>query len=295
MTERLGFSGSVAKKFLQTELTPLLALLGLLLGLFAVMVTPREEEPQIDVTFANVFIPFPGASAQEVEQLVTTSAEQVLSEIEGVKHIYSVSRPGLAVLTVEFQVGEARTEAIVRLYNTLYSNRDWLPAGLGVGQPLVKPKGIDDVPIVTVTLWTDDETRAASELRRVAHAVEAELKRVPGTRDIYTIGGPTPVVHILLDPQRLAGFALSLSDVRGALQQANQSSEAGELVWTTARSGSRRVSCSAMSRKSATSSSDCMPVDPSICATWLRFDAHRINRNSTSGLARGRQPSRRLR
>jgi multidrug efflux pump subunit AcrB len=230
MSERLGFSGWVAKKFLQTELTPLLALLGLLLGLFAVMVTPREEEPQIDVTFANVFIPFPGASAQEVEQLVTTSAEQVLSEIEGVKHIYSVSRPALAVLTVEFQVGEARTEAIVRLYNTLYSNRDWLPAGLGVGQPLVKPKGIDDVPIVTVTLWTDDEARGASQLRRVAHAVEAELKRVPGTRDIYTIGGPTPVVHVLLDPQRLAGFALSLSDVRGALQQANQSSEAGELV-----------------------------------------------------------------
>ena len=230
MTERLGFSGWVAKKFLQTELTPLLALLGLLLGLFAVMVTPREEEPQIDVTFANVFIPFPGASAQEVEQLVTTSAEQVLSEIEGVKHIYSVSRPGLAVLTVEFEVGEARTEAIVRLYNTLYSNRDWLPADLGVGQPLVKPKGIDDVPIVTVTLWTDDEARGASELRRVAHAVEAELKRVPGTRDIYTIGGPTPVVHVLLDPQRLAGFALSLSDVRGALRQANQSSEAGELV-----------------------------------------------------------------
>ena len=213
MSDPLGFSGSVAKKFLQSEITPLLALLGLLLGLFAVVVTPREEEPQIDVTFANVFIPFPGASVREVEQLVTTSAEQVLSEIEGVKHIYSVSRPGMSVLTVEFEVGEDRTEAIVRLYNTLYSNQDWLPRDLGVGQPLVKPKGIDDVPIVTVTLWTEDEQRGATELSKVAHALEAELKRVPGTRDIYTVGGPAPVVHVLLDPQRLSGFGLSLDDL----------------------------------------------------------------------------------
>ena len=124
MSETPGFSGSVAKKFLQTEITPLLAMLGLLLGVFAILVTPREEEPQIDVTFANVFIPFPGASAREVEQLVTTSAEQVLSEIEGIKHIYSVSRPKLSILTVEFEVGEARTDAIVRLYNRLYSNQD---------------------------------------------------------------------------------------------------------------------------------------------------------------------------
>jgi len=230
MNERLGFSGSVARKFLQTEITPLLALLGLLLGLFAILVTPREEEPQIDVTFANVFIPFPGTSAREVEQMVTTSAEQVLSEIEGVKHIYSVSRPGLSILTVEFEVGEARTEAIVRLYNTLYSNQDWLPQGLGVGQPLVKPKGIDDVPIVTVTLWTEDQTRGASELRSVAHTLEAELKRVPGTRDIYAVGGPEPVVHVLLDAERLAGFGLSLDDLRSALRQANQSGESGALL-----------------------------------------------------------------
>jgi multidrug efflux pump subunit AcrB len=230
MSERLGFSGSVAKQFLQTEITPLLALLGLLLGVFAILVTPREEEPQIDVTFANVFIPYPGATALEVEQVVTSSSEQVLSEIEGVKHIYSVSRPGLAILTVEFEVGEKRTEAIVRLYNALYSNQDWLPQGLGVGQPLVKPQGIDDVPIVSVTLWTDDPNRAGAELRKVAHALETELKRVPGTRDIYTVGGPEPVVHVLLDAQRLSGYGLALQDLRDALSQANQSSRAGALV-----------------------------------------------------------------
>jgi len=230
MTDRLGFSGRVARQFLQTEITPLLALLGLLMGLFAIAVTPREEEPQIDVTFANVFIPFPGASARQVEQLVTSSAEQVLSEIEGVKHIYSVSRPGLAILTVEFEVGEHRTEAIVRLYNALYSNRDWLPEDIGVGQPLVKPKGIDDVPIVSVTLWSDDPQQGAAELRSVAHALEVELKRVPGTRDIYTIGGPEPVVHVLLDAQRLAGYGISLADLRNALQAANRSTDAGALV-----------------------------------------------------------------
>ncbi|MCU7854777.1 MAG: efflux RND transporter permease subunit, partial [Candidatus Thiodiazotropha sp. (ex Lucinoma borealis)] len=145
MMSKLGLSGSVAKRFLITEITPLLALVGLLLGVFAVLVTPREEEPQINVTFANVFIPFPGATATEIENLVATPAEQVLSEIDGIKHVYSTSRPGMAVLTVQFLVGENREDAIVRLFSKVYANQDWLPQGLGVGQPIVKPKGIDDV------------------------------------------------------------------------------------------------------------------------------------------------------
>ena len=180
MTE-LGLSGRIARRFVDSEITPLLALVGLLLGIFAVIVTPREEEPQINVTFANVFVPFPGATATEIEHLVSTPAEQVLSEIEGIKHVYSTSRPGMAVLTVQYQVGEDRTDAIVRLYNKIFSNQDWLPANLGVGQPIIKPKGIDDVPIVTVTLWPEDPDLGAFELGQVAHAIEAELKRIPGT------------------------------------------------------------------------------------------------------------------
>lgn len=125
--QKLGVSGRIAKAFLTSEITPLLALVGLLLGLFAVLVTPREEEPQINVTFANVFIAFPGASAKEVESLITTPAEQVASEIEGVKHVYSMSSPGMSLLTVRFEVGEPRTDAIVRLYNAFYSNQDFLP------------------------------------------------------------------------------------------------------------------------------------------------------------------------
>ncbi|MDH3620094.1 MAG: efflux RND transporter permease subunit [Gammaproteobacteria bacterium] len=227
---KLGFSGALAKRFQNSKITPLLALTGLLMGLFAVAVTPREEEPQINVTFANIFVPFPGASAGEVENIVAIPLEQVLAEIEGVKHTYSVSRPGMAVLTVQYEVGEDRTSAIVRLYNAVYSNEDWLPPGSGVMRPLIKPKGIDDVPTVTLTLWTGDESRGAHELQRVAHALEAEIKRVPGTRDVYTIGGPDNVVHVQLDPQRLAAYGLSLDVLRYALQASNVVAHAGAVV-----------------------------------------------------------------
>jgi len=228
--KKLGFSGSLAKRFQDSKITPLLALTGLLLGIFAVAVTPREEEPQINVTFANIFVPFPGASAVEVENLVAIPLEQVLSEIEGIKHTYSVSRPGMATLTIQYEVGEDRTAAIVRLYNAVFSNQDWLPPGSGVLQPLIKPKGIDDVPTVTVTLWTEDEDRGAHELQRVAHAIEADIKRVPGTRDVYTVGGPDNVVQVELDPQRLAAYGLSLDSLRHALQASNVVSHAGSVV-----------------------------------------------------------------
>jgi len=140
MTDKLGISGRLARLFLDSELTPLLGISALLLGLFAVAVTPREEEPQINVTMANVIVPFPGAGSEQVESLVTTPMERVLAEISGVKHIHSVSRPGAAVITVQFEVGEERTDAIVRLYNAIYSNQDWRPAGVGILPPLVRPK-----------------------------------------------------------------------------------------------------------------------------------------------------------
>lgn len=213
----LGISGRIAKQFLTTQITPLLALVGFLLGLFAIVVTPREEEPQINITFANVFIAFPGASAHEVEQVISTPAEQKFSEIEGIKHVYSVSQPGLSILTVQFEVGEDRTAAILRLYNTVFSNQDWLPRNLGVAQPLVKPKGIDDVPIVTLTLWSEDDQVGAYEIQEVAHTVEAELKRIQGTRDIYTIGGVERVVKVTLNPTKLAGYNIAFEDLRRAL------------------------------------------------------------------------------
>lgn len=227
---KLGLSGTIAKKFLLSEITPLLAIIAFLLGVFAVFVTPREEEPQINVTFANVFIPFPGASAKEVENLVSLPAEQILSELQGLKHIYSVSKPGMSVLTVQFKVGEDRTQAIVRLYNALYSKQDWLPSNFGALSPIIKPKGIDDVPIVTLTLWTKDKDRGAYDLRKVANTIETELKRVKGTRDIYTLGGPQDVVHVVLDPAALAAYNLSISDLRAALQASNATQPSGSMV-----------------------------------------------------------------
>ncbi|MDX1487953.1 MAG: efflux RND transporter permease subunit, partial [Acidiferrobacterales bacterium] len=226
----LGISGRIARLFVRSEITPLLALTGLLLGVFALLITPREEEPQINVTFANVFVPFPGATAIEVEHLVSTPGGQVLSEISGVKHVYSVSRPGLAVLTVEFEVGEDRTDAIIRLYDKVFSNQDWLPPTLGVGQPIVRARSIDDVPIIAITLWTKDPQRGAYELLQVAHALEAELKRVPHTRDIRTIGGPQRVVHVLLEPAKLAGYGIALDDLHNAIANANRSSDSSAVV-----------------------------------------------------------------
>ncbi len=226
----LGFSGKVAAYFVSSQLTPLLALLGLLLGLFAVIVTPREEEPQIDVTMANVFIPFPGAKVADVENLITNPMEQILGEIEGVEHIYSVSRPSMAILTVQYKVGVPRTEALVRLYNAIYSNQDWRPANLGIPGILVKPKGIDDVPVVTLTLTTKDQARGAFDLKQIAHALESEFKRVSGSRNIATIGGPLQVAQVTLDQQKLSARGLSIMDLRQALLGSNTSKPAGAII-----------------------------------------------------------------
>ena len=227
--EKLGFSGSVARAFQASAITPLLALVALLLGLFAVLVTPREEEPQINVTMANVIIPFPGASSADVEKMVAAPAEHVLSQIQGIEHTYSVARPGVAVLTVQFQVGVPRTEALVRLYDVLNANQDWLPQGLGVMTPIVKPKGIDDVPVLAATLWTKD-AQSALDLERVAHAVETELKRVPGTREVVTIGGPGRAVHVWLEPNKLRERGVSVQQLHGAIAAANQAMPSGSVV-----------------------------------------------------------------
>jgi len=226
----MGISGRIAEFFQDSQITPLLALVALLLGLFAVAVTPREEEPQINVTMANVFIPFPGASARDVEALIATPAEQVLAQMTGVEHVLSVSRPGMAVLTVQFEVGVPRIDALVRLYDTINSNRDWVSPELGILDPVIKPKGIDDVPIVTLTLWSEDPQRGAYELERIAHATEVELKRVPGTRDVQTLGGPGRVVRVLLDVDRMNAHGVSALDIRNALQLANVALPTGKLV-----------------------------------------------------------------
>lgn len=142
----------------------------------------------------------------------------------------SVSRPGLAILTVQFEVGVPRTEALVRLYNTVHSNRDWLPANLGTLEPLIKPKGIDDVPIVSLTLWSADQSTGAAALESVAHSVEADLKRVQGTREVTSSGGPGRAINIEIDSAKLAAHGLTVMDLQSSLRSANVGLPTGELT-----------------------------------------------------------------
>ena len=225
----MGVAGRLARAFQDNALTPLLAIVALLLGLFAVLVTPREEEPQINVTMANVLIAFPGASSADVQNRVARPAEQVLGQIADIEHTYSVSRPGMAVLTVQFKVGVPRTEALVRLYDVLNANQDWLPRNLGALPPIVKPKGIDDVPVLGVTLWSRDMA-SASELERVASTLEAELKRVPGAREVQTIGGPGMAVNVWLDPGRMRERGVDVQRLQALLATANMGLPAGSVV-----------------------------------------------------------------
>lgn len=227
---KLGISGTLAAMFKQNQITPLLALVGFLLGLFAVLVTPREEEPQIEVTFANVFIPYTGASAAMVERQVAIPAEKIIAEIAGVEHVYSVSEPGRAVLTVQFTVGEARTDALVRLYNAFYAKADWQPADSNIGPVLIKPKGIDDVPVFALTLWSKNQTLTSLDLFKAAKGLEEQLQQVPGSRDIYSIGGPGQQVSVRLDPARLHAYQLSLPQLQQALLQSNTLSQSQAML-----------------------------------------------------------------
>ena len=226
----LRISGRLARLFQTSQITPLLALVCFLLGVFAVWVTPREEEPQINVTMANVLIPFPGASVKDVEQMVSVPAEQVLSQIAGVEHVMSVSQPGMSVITVQYKVGVPRTEALVRLYDTVNSHADWLPKGLGVMQPLIKPKGIDDVPILTLTLHGKDRDLSAFELERVAQNIEIDLKRVKGTREVTTLGGPSRAIQIDIHPTRMQAAGITVPELRVALQSAHLGAPVGDLL-----------------------------------------------------------------
>jgi multidrug efflux pump subunit AcrB len=235
-----GIAGRMAAAFQSNALTPLLALVALLLGLFAILVTPREEEPQINVTMANVMIAFPGASSADVQNMVARPAEQVLAQIGGIEHTYSVARPGMAIITVQFKVGVPRTEALVRLYDVLNANQNWLPRDLGTLTPVVLPKGIDDVPVLAVTLWSNTMSSAV-ELSAVAHTMEAELMRVPGTREVKTIGAASRVLQVTLDPARLRERGVDVQRLSETLTAANLAMPSGRVIDDTAGSDAPRM------------------------------------------------------
>ncbi len=220
MTEprTLGAAGKVARAFIDSKLTPLAILASLALGLFALWMLPREEEPQIIVPMIDIFVSMPGASAKEVEERVTKPMEKLLWEIPGVEYIYSTSRPGSALAIVRFYVGEDEEEAIVRLNQKMFANFDLIPPG--ASQPLIKPRSIDDVPILALTLWS--ERYDDFQLRQVAAQLHDAIKQTPEVSVVEIIGGQRREVRVTLDASRLAAYNLTPLQVMGALGASNR-------------------------------------------------------------------------
>lgn len=224
------FTNRIVKIFLESNLSMILILLATVVGLTALGLTPREEDPQIVVPLADVYVNFPGHSAAEVEQLVTTPLEKMLYQIDGVEYVYSMSRESQAIITVRYYVGEDRERSLVKLYKKLDENVDVVP--VGVNGWVVKPVEIDDVPMVTLTLTgasADDMT-----LRRVAEEIAQRLAGVTDVSRAYVVGGRPRAVQVLLDPDEMAAHRISPLEVQRAIQGANVGQTAGDF-----RSGDR--------------------------------------------------------
>lgn len=218
--------GRIVDLFLRTDLTPFLIVVSLIAGIAAILLTPREEEPQIVVPMADVFVSAPGLPVGEIERQIATPTEKLLAQIDGVEHVYSMSRAGQAVITVRFFVGEDREDSLVKIYNKIFSNTDRIPAD--VASWVVKPIEIDDVPIVIVTLWSERPAEIDDfALRRVAEELEIELQAVPETNRTEVVGGRPRVVRVELDTDALAARRTSALDVAWALDVSNVRRPAG--------------------------------------------------------------------
>ncbi|UCD47733.1 MAG: efflux RND transporter permease subunit [Deltaproteobacteria bacterium] len=220
---RKGIAGRIASAFIESRLTPLIVIASILIGAGAVVLLPREEEPQIIVPMIDVFVQMPGASAREVEERVTKPMEKLLWEIPGVEYIYSTSAPGQSMAIVRFKVGEDEEKSIVRLNQKMFANFDLIPPGAST--PLVKPRSIDDVPILALTLSSDRYDHYA--LRRVAAELNDQIKTIPDVSEISLIGGRRRQVRVILDPARLAARGLDPSALVSMLAAANRQLQSG--------------------------------------------------------------------
>ncbi len=223
MTDKFGPAGKIAQFFINSKLTPLIIIASILLGIAAVIALPREEEPQIIVPMIDIFVQMPGADAREVEQRVTSPMEKLLWEIPGVEYVYSTSSPGMSMAVVRFYVGQDEEKSIVRLQSKLMANMDRIPPA--VTPPLIKPRYIDDVPILGLTFWGEDADYYT--LRRVAAEIEDLVKREPNVSITHLIGGERRQLEIRLDPVRMAAFGLDADRIVQMLSAANQAADAG--------------------------------------------------------------------
>jgi multidrug efflux pump subunit AcrB len=220
----LGPAGKLAQAWINSKLTPLLIAGSVLLGLFVVWKLPREEEPQIVVPMVDVSVEMPGASSREVEERVTKPMEKLLWEIPGVEYIYSTSSPGISMAIVRFLVGQDEERAIVRLNQKLNANLDLIPPG--ASPPLVKPRSIDDVPILALTLWS--KRYSDFELRRIAAQVHDVIKQTPDVSAVEIIGGPRREIRVTLDQVRLAEYNVAPLQIIQALGVSNKRTPSGE-------------------------------------------------------------------
>lgn len=221
----LGITGRIVEAFLTSKLPIIFIIASILAGVAALALTPREEEPQIVVPVIDVMINFPGASATEVENLVTINLERKLWEIDGVEYVYSASKPGAAVVTVRFFVGEDREKSILKTHSKIMSYVDQVPPG--VTGWVVKPVEIDDVPVVTFALYSS--LYSDYELRRVADEILHRLQTIPDTGRAYVVGGRTRQIKLLLNPEEMASRQVSALDVERALKGANVNLRAGTM------------------------------------------------------------------
>ncbi len=219
-------TSGILQAFLKGNLSILLILISFAAGAAALLITPREEEPQIVVPLADVMVMVPGSSAEEVEQLVSSRLEKMLYQIDGVEYVYSMSRPGLSVVTVRFFVGEDREDSLIKIYNKIFQNIDQTTPGIAGW--VVKPIEIDDVPIVNVTLHS--AAHDTHELYRIAEAAANKMQRIPDSAKITIHGGQRRVVHVQLDTERLAAYGLSPMEVAGALKMSNAQAESGSFA-----------------------------------------------------------------
>ena len=219
-------AGRLAHAFINSKLTPLILIASIAMGAAAVIFLPREEEPQIIVPMIDVFVALPGASAKEVETRVTKPMERLLWEIPGVEYIYSTSSPGAAVAIVRFYVGEDEERSIVRLNQKMLANFDLIPPG--ASQPLIKPRSIDDVPFLALTLWSN--RMDGFQIRRAAAELRNDLQQIPDISATRIIGGQRREFLVEFDPVQMAAFGIGVTQVRGLLQLENREADAGPLT-----------------------------------------------------------------
>ena len=222
----LGFAGRLAKVFITSKLTPLIVVASVLLGIGAVYMLPREEEPQIIVPMIDVMVEMPGASPKEVEERVTKPLEKLLWEIPGVEYIYSTSSSGSAIAIVRFKVGQDEEQAIVLLNQKLFANADLIPQG--ASQPLVKPRSIDDVPVLALTLSSPNYD--AFTLRRIAAQITDQIKEVPDVSEVKVIGGQRRQIRVLLDDARMSSRGLAPAAIIPMLQRSNRQRISGTVA-----------------------------------------------------------------